>query len=80
MAKILSERVLGGAAGALAVAVIAVVVVKMWPVLNPPVDVSVPVNATCDLHRGPCASPLPGGGNVELSITPRPVQIGRAHV
>jgi hypothetical protein len=38
------------------------------------VDVSAPLDSTCDLHRGPCQSVFPNGGKVTLSIEPRPVR------
>ncbi len=31
--------------------------------------------AACDLNAQPCAAELPGGGRVELSITPRPIPL-----
>jgi len=29
----------------------------------------------CDLQRGPCTAPLPGGGRIEFGITPRPIPV-----
>jgi hypothetical protein len=29
----------------------------------------------CDLQGGPCALVLPGGGRIELEITPRPIRV-----
>jgi len=31
------------------------------------------VDLGCDLHRGPCVARLEGGGEIALSITPRPI-------
>ncbi len=49
----------------------------VWRFMNPPVApvlVAEP-EAGCDLHRGPCAAALPGGGRLTLAITPRPIPL-----
>lgn len=43
------------------------------PLLLPPQDLSAAPDPGCDLHRWACPAPLPGGGRIELSITPRPI-------
>jgi len=45
---------------------------KLAPLLTPKSDVTLPLSA-CDLNRGPCAVTLPGGGQVEFAIDPRPI-------
>lgn len=43
------------------------------PRLLPKSDVVATPEPNCDLHRQACGATLPGGGRIELSITPRPV-------
>ncbi|MBI4984878.1 MAG: hypothetical protein HZC24_05920 [Rhodocyclales bacterium] len=43
------------------------------PLLLPKSDVTASPDPGCDLQRQACAAMLPGGGRVELSITPRPI-------
>ncbi len=49
----------------------------VWRFVNPPVTpmVMVEPETGCDLHRGPCAATLPGGGRLTLAITPRPIPL-----
>lgn len=42
------------------------------PLLRPSSDLAAPLS-DCDLNFGPCRAGLPGGGTVELSLSPRPV-------
>lgn len=42
------------------------------PLLRPNADVAAPLS-DCDLNAGPCRAGLPGGGTVELSLSPRPI-------
>ena len=46
---------------------------RFSPLLLPSADVVATPDAGCDLHRGPCGATLPGGGRIELSLTPRPI-------
>lgn len=73
--QLFSNRALWGAAALLAIALTVTAAVKLRPLLNPPQEISLPPNTACDLHQGPCASPLPGGGSVELAIEPRPIPV-----
>ena len=70
----MNTKVLWAAVGVLAAAVIGVAAWKAWPLLNPKVVASAPLDAACDLNTGPCASPLPGGGKVTFTITPAPIR------
>jgi hypothetical protein len=36
-------------------------------------DLSLPVEKACLLHRQACTATLPGGGQIEVSISPRPI-------
>lgn len=58
-------------AGLLALAVVAVVVVKAWPLLYPPVSERAPLNSDCDLRAGACSVRFASGGTVSLDVTPR---------
>lgn len=70
-----SDKVLWSAIALLAAALAITAAVKLSPLLNPPQEISLPLNAACDLHQGPCATPLPGGGRLEISVEPRPIQV-----
>lgn len=59
----------------LALAIVAVVGYKFSPLLLPKADLTVEPPAGCDLNKQSCAADLPGGGRVELSITPRPIPV-----
>lgn len=45
---------------------------KLAPLLTPRSDVQLPLSA-CDLGRDTCSVALPGGGNLEFALSPRPV-------
>lgn len=45
---------------------------KLAPLLTPQTDVSLPMS-TCDLGQTPCTIALPGGGQVEVAISPHPI-------
>ncbi len=59
----------------LALAIVAVVGYKYSPLLLPKADLTVEPAAGCDLHKQACHADLPGGGHVELSITPHPIPV-----
>ena len=42
------------------------------PMLTPRTDVALPLSS-CDLAKGPCSIALPGGGQVEVAISPTPI-------
>jgi len=42
------------------------------PMLTPRTDVALPLSP-CDLAQGPCSVTLPGGGRVEIAISPTPI-------
>lgn len=56
----------------LALGVLGVLGYKLAPLLTPRTDVSLPVS-TCDLGKTPCSIALPGGGQIEFAIDPRPI-------
>jgi hypothetical protein len=64
-------------AGLLLVAVSAVAVYEVWPLLFPEVRTAAVVDPNCDLRAGPCTSPLPGGASVTFSIEPRSIPVVR---
>lgn len=45
---------------------------KLAPLLTPRTDVTLPTSS-CDLGKTPCSIALPGGGQVEFAIDPRPI-------
>jgi hypothetical protein len=58
-------------------AAIAVVGYRFSPLLLPKADLTLAPAPGCNLHREPCRVELPGGGTIELSITPRPIPVVR---
>ena len=62
-------------AGLLFLAMIAVVIYKVWPQLNPELAVVAPLDPGCDLRAGPCVGALPGGGEISFSIEPRDIPL-----
>ena len=73
--KTFSDKVLWGIVGLLAAALAITAAVKLSPRLNPPQKISLPLDPACDLHQGPCAALLPGGGRLEFSLEPRPIPV-----
>lgn len=62
-------------AGLLLVAVIALALMRAWPVLHPtPIRVAEP-DPTCDLRLGPCEARFPGRGSVRFAIEPRTIPV-----
>lgn len=62
---------------ALALAIAAAVGAKLWLAAEPGTTVNVPVDTACNLQAGPCVSAIPGGGRIELSLTPHPIPLLR---
>ena len=73
--KTFSDKVLWGIVGLLAAALAITAAVKLSPQLNPPQKINLPLDPACDLHQGPCAALLPGGGRLEFSLEPRPIPV-----
>ncbi len=77
-----SDRGLWLLAGVLFLALVAVLIYKLWPQLNPELKLVAPLDPQCDLRAGPCVGSLPGGGEISFSIEPRtipmvePLQLG----
>jgi len=42
-----------------------------WPLLNPAVVATAPLDPSCDLRRGPCTGTLPNGATVRFALEPR---------
>ena len=59
------------ASGGLFAALAAAALHVAWPLLNPAVVASAPLDPRCDLRQGPCTGTLPSGGQVHLELTPR---------
>jgi len=68
-----NKKILMDVIGILLIALVVVTGYKLSPLLLPKADVTVQPDPGCDLHRAPCAVTLPGGGQLELSMTPRPI-------
>ena len=59
----------------LALGAIAVAGYKFSPLLLPKADLTLLPADGCDLNQTTCAAAVPGGGSIELSITPHPVPV-----
>ena len=46
-----------------------------WPLLNPAVIATAPLDPTCDLRQGPCDSLLPSGAGVRFGLEPRTIPL-----
>lgn len=73
----LSDKTLWRAAALLVAALTVTAAIKLAPLLNPPQEISLPLDSACDLNQGPCAAPLPGGGRLEFAVEPRPIPVLR---
>lgn len=69
-----STKGIWGAVALLALGVIGAAAWKAWPLLNPTVMASAPLDPGCDLNTAPCTSTLPGGGSVAFTVSPQPIQ------
>lgn len=70
-----SNTLLWGVAGLLLVAVCAVAVNRVWPLLFPEVAVSAPADPSCNLRAGPCTSSLDSNSRVSFAIEPREIPL-----
>ena len=59
----------------LTLACIAVVGYKVSPLLLSQAELTIAPSPGCDLNRQACAAELPGGGRLEMEITPRPIPL-----
>lgn len=64
-------RILWWGAGLLAVAVLAALLYRGWPLLHPDIAERAPLNPACDLRGGPCTVTFAGGGAVTLALAPQ---------
>lgn len=71
------NKALTAAIVALALAVSAAVGAKLWLARNAVPTLTAPLATGCDLHAAPCASTLPDGGRIELSLSPHPIPLLR---
>jgi hypothetical protein len=64
---------------AILLALAAVAVIGYWysPLLLPKSDMSATPDPGCDLNREACRASLPGGGQIELSLSPHPIPVVR---
>lgn len=62
---------------ALILAIGAAVAARLWIAPTPENSVTVPLDLSCNLQVGSCASNVPGGGRIEFSIEPRPIPLLR---
>lgn len=58
----------------LALCVIGYTGYRVAPLLHPKTDLALPLSA-CNVGEGPCTARLPDGGEIELSVEPRPIPV-----
>jgi hypothetical protein len=46
-----------------------------WPLLNPTVVATAPLDPGCDLRQGPCTGTLPNGATVRFGLEPRTIPL-----
>jgi hypothetical protein len=73
MAKI--DRGLWLVAGLLFLALVAVVIYKFQPLLNPELAAVAPLDPSCDLRAGPCVGKFPEGIEISFGIEPRSIPL-----
>lgn len=61
----------------LALVLLLVVSYKLKDMLKPSVAATAELDESCDLHKAPCTSKLPGGGSVTFSLSPKEIPILR---
>ena len=59
------------AGGGLFAAMAAAALYVAWPLLNPQIVATAPLDPQCDLRQGACTARLPDGGEVRLELDPK---------
>ncbi len=59
----------------LCVALIAIATYKTWPLLNPDIVATTPLDPGCDLRAGPCTGSFASGGSVSFEIDPKDIPV-----
>jgi hypothetical protein len=77
MNLLMQNKAFLGVIAALALALIAAIGSSQWLGSAPSVTLTAPLDTTCDLQAGPCASSIPDGGRIMLSIAPHPIPLLR---
>lgn len=70
-----TKQMLWGGLAVILIALAMVAVLRLWPLLNPEITATAPLDETCDLRQGPCESRLSGGGIIEFGIEPRTIPL-----
>lgn len=70
---VLTRRILVDAVILGASAILGIVGYRLLPPRQSPAALVVMPEPGCDLHRRPCRATLPDGGQLELSLQPRPI-------
>ncbi len=73
----MNKKLLIDVIGLLLIALVVVVGYKLSPLLLPKADVTVQPDPACDLNHAACRVALPGGGQLELRMNPRPIPMVR---
>lgn len=69
------KQLLWGGLAVILIALTVAAVLRLWPLLNPEIMASAPLDEGCDLRQGPCVSRLPDGATIEFGIEPRTIPL-----
>lgn len=72
---LLNKSLLVDSAMILALILIGAVGYKLSPLLLPKADVTANPDPACNLQQNTCGAPLPQGGRLRFSLTPRPIPV-----
>jgi hypothetical protein len=70
-----SKSLLVDSAMILALVLVGVIGYKLSPLLLPKADQTVNPDPGCNLQQTVCSAPLPQGGRLRFSVSPRPIQV-----
>lgn len=70
-----TKQLLWGGFAVVLIALTVVAVLKVWPLLNPEIVATAPLDEGCDLRQGPCQARLATGESIEFAIEPRTIPV-----
>jgi len=70
-----TRSILWTVAGLLFAVLAGVAAYRIWPLLNPEIAATAPLDPDCDLRAGPCSVVFADGGKVSFGIEPREIPV-----